>query len=69
MLLRDMSQYVTMQWQRLRSMSMAHTTTRDHKDIPSLAMTCDHLAVQWLFRTNPACHWMQHSGKLTPLLT
>lgn len=35
-LLRAVSQSMSMQWQRLMSMSTAHITTRNHKDIPDL---------------------------------
>ena len=65
LLLMAMSESMTMQWQGLMLMSMAHFTTRD---LVWMA-TQDHVDVQDLYRTGPTPHWMQPSGDLAPPLT
>lgn len=66
LLLKTMSESLTMQQQGSVLMSVAHIITRKHGDILGLG---DHMYVQELCRTAPAPHWLWPSGELAPSLT
>jgi hypothetical protein len=63
LMLRAMSESVSMWQQGPVSMSMSHFTTKSHLDFPGLGCCLDHADVQGLCSVGPAPHWLQHSGE------
>jgi hypothetical protein len=64
-----MSGSMAMQWQGLVSMSVAHITTKEHRDVPGLDSRLGSQRCPKMCRTGPTSHWAVAFGRAALCLT